>query len=92
MGLITAFVGWASSFTVVIQGLVGVGATQAQAASGLFAASLAMGAAGVWTSLRSRQPISIAWVDARRSTARHVRRGRRRLCGSCRRVSSSAAR
>ena len=61
MGLITAFVGWASSFTVVIQGLVGVGATQAQAASGLFAASLAMGAAGVWTSLRSRQPISVAW-------------------------------
>jgi benzoate membrane transport protein len=61
MGLITAFVGWASSFTVVIQGLVGVGATQAQAASGLFAASLAMGAVGVWASLSTRQPIAGAW-------------------------------
>ena len=61
MGLITAFVGWASSFTVVIQGLVGVGATQAQAASGLFAASLAMGAVGVWASLATRQPIAGAW-------------------------------
>jgi benzoate membrane transport protein len=61
MGLITAFVGWASSFTVVIQGLIGVGATQAQAASGLFAASLAMGAVGVWASLSTRQPIAGAW-------------------------------
>jgi benzoate membrane transport protein len=61
MGLITAFVGWASSFTVILQGLTAVGATQAQAASGLFAASLAMGLAGLWTSLSSRQPISVAW-------------------------------
>ncbi|MBI1244170.1 MAG: benzoate/H(+) symporter BenE family transporter [Alphaproteobacteria bacterium] len=61
MGLITAFVGWASSFTVVLQGLLGVGATHAQAASGLFAASLAMGLAGILTSLSNRQPISVAW-------------------------------
>jgi benzoate membrane transport protein len=61
MGLITAFVGWASSFTVVLQGLLGVGASHEQAASGLFAASLAMGLAGIVTSLRYRQPISVAW-------------------------------
>ncbi len=61
MGLITAFGGWARSFTVVLQGLLGVGASHAQAASGLFAASLAMGLAGIVTSLRYRQPISVAW-------------------------------
>ena len=43
MGLLTAFVGFASSFAVVLHGLTGVGATEAQAASGLMALSVSMG-------------------------------------------------
>jgi benzoate membrane transport protein len=60
-GVLAAFVGFASSFAVIIRGLVAVGATQAQAASGLMALSVAMGVGGVWCSLRARQPISVAW-------------------------------
>jgi benzoate membrane transport protein len=60
-GLIVAIVGFASSFAVVLKGLTAVGATQAQAASGLMAASIGMGACGVVLSLWRRQPISIAW-------------------------------
>ena len=60
-GVLAAFVGFASSFAVIIRGLVSVGATQAQAASGLMALSLAMGLCGVVLSLRSRLPISAAW-------------------------------
>ena len=56
-GLLSAFVGIASSFTVILQGLTAVGATQAEAASGLMALSIAMGVCG----LRMRMPISIAW-------------------------------
>ncbi|MGO6904040.1 benzoate transporter, partial [Rhizobium ruizarguesonis] len=37
MGLLTAFVGSASSFAVVLHGLQAVGATDVQAASGLMA-------------------------------------------------------
>ena len=40
MGLLTAFVGSASSFAVVLHGLQAVGATDAQAASGLMALSI----------------------------------------------------
>lgn len=61
MGLLTAFVGFSSSFAVVLHGLKGVGATDAQAASGLMAASVAMGLCGIVLSLRHRLPISIAW-------------------------------
>jgi benzoate membrane transport protein len=60
-GLLTALVGFASSFAVVVQGLVHVGATEAEAASGLCALAVAMGAAAVLLSLRTRMPISIAW-------------------------------
>jgi benzoate membrane transport protein len=61
MGLLTAFVGFSSSFAVVLHGLKGVGASDAEAASGLMAASIAMGLCGVLLSLRYRLPISIAW-------------------------------
>lgn len=37
MGVLIAFVGFASSFAVVLHGLTGVGANEAQAASGLMA-------------------------------------------------------
>jgi benzoate membrane transport protein len=60
-GLLAAFVGFASSFAVIVEGLRGVGASQAEAASGLMALSIAMGVGGILFSLRSRQPISIAW-------------------------------
>ena len=59
--LLAAFVGFASSFAVIIQGLTAVGASPAQAASGLMALSVAMGLGGVILSLRTRMPISIAW-------------------------------
>lgn len=60
-GLLAAFVGFASSFAVVLKGLSAVGATPAQAASGLMAVSVAMGIGGIWLSLRARLPISVAW-------------------------------
>jgi len=59
--MLAAFVGFASSFAVVLQGLIAVGATRAEAASGLMALAIAMGAAGAILSLWRRQPISCAW-------------------------------
>lgn len=61
MGLLTAFVGFASSFAVVLHGLTGVGATEAQAASGLMALSISMGLCAIVLSLSTRLPVSIAW-------------------------------
>ena len=61
MGLLTAFVGFASSFAVVLHGLTGVGATETQAASGLMALSVAMGICAIILSLMTRLPVSIAW-------------------------------
>ncbi|BBK42206.1 benzoate transporter [Allostella vacuolata] len=60
-GLLVAFVGFASSFAVVLQGLIAVGASRAEAASGLMALSIAMGLCAIVLSLQRRQPISIAW-------------------------------
>ncbi|MDY0873724.1 benzoate/H(+) symporter BenE family transporter [Dongia rigui] len=60
-GLLASFVGFASSFAVIIQGLTAVGASQVEAASGLMALSIAMGLCGIILSLKKRQPISIAW-------------------------------
>ncbi|MDY0882730.1 benzoate/H(+) symporter BenE family transporter [Dongia soli] len=60
-GILTAFVGYASSFTVVLQGLQAVGATPGQATSGLIAVGTAMGFAAIVLALRYRMPISIAW-------------------------------
>ncbi|MBX2882236.1 MAG: benzoate/H(+) symporter BenE family transporter [Granulosicoccus sp.] len=61
MGTLAAFVGFASSFAVILQGLVTVGASTAQAASGLMALCLAMGLAAIVLSTRTRLPISVAW-------------------------------
>jgi benzoate membrane transport protein len=60
-GLVAAFVGFAGSFAVVVRGLTAVGATPAQAASGLMALSIAMGVCGIVLSLKLRMPISVAW-------------------------------
>lgn len=61
MGLLVTLVGFASSFTVVLAGLRGVGATPEEAAMGLTAATLAMGAGGVILPFLTRQPIAVAW-------------------------------
>ncbi|HEX3501636.1 MAG TPA: benzoate/H(+) symporter BenE family transporter [Stellaceae bacterium] len=60
-GVLAAFVGFASSFAVIIAGLTGVGASQAEAASGLMALSISMGVCAIVLSLKTRLPISIAW-------------------------------
>ncbi|MEM7076084.1 MAG: benzoate/H(+) symporter BenE family transporter [Pseudomonadota bacterium] len=61
MGLIVAMVGFFSSFPILLQGLVHVGASTEQAASGLMMAALCMGVAGVVLSLATRLPVSVAW-------------------------------
>ncbi|MEU8383358.1 benzoate/H(+) symporter BenE family transporter [Streptosporangium sp. NPDC048865] len=60
-GVVTAVVGFASSFAVVLAGLRAVGADQRQAASGLLALCVAGGAVAVWLGLRQRVPIVGAW-------------------------------
>lgn len=61
MGCLTAFVGFASSFAVVLQGLKGVGATDFEAASGLMALSVSMGLCAIVLSAWTKLPVSIAW-------------------------------
>jgi benzoate membrane transport protein len=61
MGVLVAFVGFASSFAVVLQGLKGVGATDYEAASGLMALSVAMGICGIALSVWTKLPVSVAW-------------------------------
>ena len=60
-GLITALVGFTSSFTVVLAGLRAVGASEREAASGLLALSVAMGLVAIAMSWRRKIPVSIAW-------------------------------
>lgn len=60
-GLLSAIVGYASSFTLLLAGLQSVGAGPAQAASGLLATCLGVGIAGAVLALRYRMPIAIAW-------------------------------
>ncbi|MBV6658307.1 MAG: benzoate/H(+) symporter BenE family transporter [Devosiaceae bacterium] len=62
IGVLAALVGFASSFAVLLQGLRAVGATEAEVASGLLAAAIAMGLCGIVLSARSRMPISVAWT------------------------------
>src|SRR3954471_2165699 len=60
-GILAAVVGSGSSFAIVLQGLIGVGATPAQAESGLLALGTMMGLAAVVFGLRTRMPIAVAW-------------------------------
>jgi benzoate membrane transport protein len=60
-GIITALVGVTSTFAVVLTGLAAVGATPAQAASGLFVLCLTMGIASIALAWRYRMPITVAW-------------------------------
>ncbi|WP_024820562.1 benzoate/H(+) symporter BenE family transporter [Arthrobacter sp. 31Y] len=60
-GIVTALVGFTSSFAVVLAGLQAVGANQAQASSGLLALTLTFGLGILWLAWRSRMPVTLAW-------------------------------
>lgn len=60
-GVVTALVGFTSSFAVVLTGLDAVGATAAQATSGLLVLSITMGLACLILAWRYRMPITVAW-------------------------------
>lgn len=60
-GIITAIVGFSSSFAVVIAGLRAVGATADQAASGLLILCLTVGVGCIAFGLMYRRPITLAW-------------------------------
>ncbi len=61
MGLLAAFVGYAASFAVVLSGLANVGATEAEAATGLFFATLGMAVGSLWLPAVTRIPAAVAW-------------------------------
>ena len=60
-GILAAVAGFASTFTIVLQAFTSVGATPAQAASGLMIICLIQGAQSLVFSFWWRQPISIVW-------------------------------
>jgi benzoate membrane transport protein len=60
-GIVTALVGFTSSFAVVLAGLKAVGADPAQAASGLLALTAVVGVGVLWLSWRSKVPVTLAW-------------------------------
>lgn len=60
-GAVAVAVGFTSSFAVVLTGLGAVGASPAQAASGLLALCLAIGLGSAWLSVRLRMPVTLAW-------------------------------
>ncbi|WP_342634216.1 benzoate/H(+) symporter BenE family transporter [Lichenihabitans psoromatis] len=60
-GLLAAVVGFAATFTIVLQGFAAVGATPAQAASGLLVLCVVQGVLSIGLSLVWREPISIVW-------------------------------
>lgn len=60
-GVVTAIVGFTSSFAVVVTGLRAVGADTAQAGSGLMVLCIATGLGCVFFSWRTRMPVTLAW-------------------------------
>lgn len=60
-GVVTALVGFTSTFAVVLTGLRSVGATADQAASGLLALCVVVGLGCLFVGARYRMPITIAW-------------------------------
>lgn len=59
--MVASLSGFATSFALVIAGLQAVGASEAQATSGLLALCLVSGIVTIALSWRYRQPISIVW-------------------------------
>jgi len=60
-GIVSAITGFASSFVLVVAGLRAVGATEAQASSGLLAVCVMSGLCCILLAWRFRMPISFAW-------------------------------
>ncbi|GAA1999969.1 benzoate/H(+) symporter BenE family transporter [Nocardioides kribbensis] len=60
-GVVVALVGFSSSFAVVLAGLVAVGASPTQAASGLLTLCVTQALGMLWLSLRHRIPLTLAW-------------------------------
>jgi len=60
-GILTALVGFTSSFAVVLAGLRGVGATPAEAASGLLSLCATQALGVLWLARRHRIPLTLAW-------------------------------
>jgi benzoate membrane transport protein len=60
-GVVASLVGFASTFALVLAGLRAVGASEAQAASGLATLCLTMSVVAIWLGVRYRQPLTIAW-------------------------------
>jgi benzoate membrane transport protein len=60
-GALAAFVGYASTFTLILTGLQAVGATPAQAGSGLLAVVGGIAILNVIIAWRTRLPVFIAW-------------------------------
>ena len=60
-GVLAAVVGWTASFAVVLSGLRAVGASDAEAASGLLVTSVVMGIGSLVFSWRHRAPVTMAW-------------------------------
>lgn len=61
MGALAAFVGYTASFAIVLAGLRSMGASEAQAATGLFFATLGMGLCSIWLPAITRIPAAVAW-------------------------------
>lgn len=60
-GIVASITGFASSFALLTAGLRAVGATEAEAASGLLILCLFQGLLAIGLSLRYRLPLSFAW-------------------------------
>jgi benzoate membrane transport protein len=61
MGLLAAFVGYAASFAIVLAGMKAMGASDEQAATGLFFATIGMGVCSIWLPALTRIPAAVAW-------------------------------
>lgn len=60
-GLVSALVGFSSSFVVVLAGFEALGASADQASSGLLTVSVSMGLCSILLACWTRMPISVAW-------------------------------
>ncbi len=60
-GVVAALVGYTGASAVVLAGLRSVGATPAEAASGLLALTVTQAAGTIWLTRRHRIPILLAW-------------------------------
>ena len=61
MGLLAAFVGYSASFAIVLAGVTAMGASDGQAATSLFFATIGMGVCSIWLPMVTRIPAAVAW-------------------------------